>query len=306
MRMLRFLPTGILVVIGIYVFGQRSTTVMPVGERIFVQSAINYGYNDGGYWSCIGDSNKLSMQLRSVVNCTNCLFVLKESSEKGIYEIFSVDGSKVNLSFSGTGSAIHQFSFHHICNGLFKIYDRSGDVVCWENDSIIGICADSKGAEACWYLMDADSYEPLKYEDDTIIVKHSVPKRSEFYAQIRANYYQYGTKVPLFFERLTFLDLRCREFGEIVLALNDCTSIMDQTERVLLVLKGMSKNTDKTARRYVYNEIEKVNFRRPNIVSKATIERYFAERTQEADPELVVIVERIKKKMLTGLTFRVR
>lgn len=306
MRISKFLPTGILIVINIYVFGQKSSTVMPVGKIVRIQSAINYGYNDGGYWSCINDSDRSIIQLHGVIDCANCLFILNESSEKGFYEIFPANATEVKLKFFEKGSSVYQFSFHHICDGLFKIYDRSGGVICLEGDTSVGVCADNNGVEAYWYLMDSDSNEPLRYDDDTLIVKRPSRKRSEFYAQIRATYYQYGTKVPLFFEQLSFLDLLGREFGEIVLALNDCSSIMDQTERTLLVLKGMSKNTDKAARRYVYNEIEKVNFRKPNLISKATIERYFAENEQETDPELVEMVNRIKAKMLKGLTYRIR
>lgn len=279
---------------------------MPVGKIVRIQSAINYGYNDCGYWSYINDSDRSVIQLHGVIDCANCLFVLNESSEKGFYAIFPANATEEKLKFLEKGSSVYQFSFHHICDGLFKIYSRRGEVVCLDGNSQVSFCSDNDDSGACWYIMDADTYEPLIYEDDTLIVNRPSRKRSEFYAQIRANYYQYGTKVPLFFERLTFLDLRCSEFGEIVLALNDCTSIMDQTERTLLVLKGMSKNTDKAARRYVYNEIEKVNFRKPNLISKATIERYFSENEQETDPELIVMVNRIKAKMLKGLTYRIR
>ncbi|MGE0079431.1 MAG: hypothetical protein AB7S48_16340 [Bacteroidales bacterium] len=305
MRISKFLSTGILIVVSLYVFGQKSSTVMPVDKKIRFQSATSYGYKNGGYWSYITNSDKPLVQLHGIADSTNCLFVLKESSERGFYEIFTGDVNGTMLGLLEDGKLVNQFAFHHIYNGLFKIYDSNGRVICRKDDGEIGFCADGNSAETCWYLTD-DTSTLLIYENDTLIVKQPRRKRSEFYAQIRANYYQYGTKVPMFFERLTFLDLVGREYGEIALALNDCISIMDQAERTLLVLKGMSKNSDKYARRYVYRELEKVDFRKPNLVSKATIERYFTENEQETDPELVGMVKRIKSKMLRGLTFRIR
>ncbi|BDX38744.1 hypothetical protein CYCD_20990 [Tenuifilaceae bacterium CYCD] len=306
MSISKSLLVGLLFATALQAFGQKHLVVLPVGKGIMIQSAINNRYNNNGYWNCL-NSHNISLTLSSGEdNSLNCRFILQKSQEDGYYELYTENDNHTRLTFQEQEDSISSLMFLHICEGLYKIYNRSGALICLDSNSQIITCADNNGTESYWYMMDADTYEPLICENDTIKEERPKRKQSEFYAQIRANYYQYGAKVPLFFERLTFLDLRCREFGEIVLALNDCTSIMDQAERTILVLRGTSKNADKFVRKYIYNEIEKVNFRRPNILSKATIERYFVEQVPETDPELIALVESIKKKMLTGLSLRIR
>lgn len=306
MRISKFLLLGLFVAAALQVFGQKKMVELPVGEGIVIQSAINYGYNNNGYWYFL-NSHSISLTLTNGEdNRLNCRFILQKSQEDGYYELYSENDNHARLTFPKQEDSTSIFMFLPICEGLYKIYNSRGVLISLDSNSRIITCADNNSAESYWYMLDADNLEPILCKDDTITEKRPKLKQSEFYAQIRANYYQYGVKVPLFFERLTFSELRCREFGEIVLALNDCTSIMDQAERTILVLKGTSKNADKFARKYIYNEIDKVNFRRPNIFSKATIERYFAEQVPETDPELIALVESIKKKMLTGLSLRIR
>ena len=148
---------------------------MPKGRKFFIQSALNYGKNNGGYWDVPGTPTNIdkgsNIQLWDIDGGFDRQFSLGNSMMKGYYEIkvgtvrVNVDGGK---SANGTNVEVwdkdnapkQMFRFKHLGNGRFKIYSKSGKVVCTagrssSNGSNVHIWDDHDGGWMEWYLIDA-------------------------------------------------------------------------------------------------------------------------------------------------------
>lgn len=147
------------------------------GKKFLIQSAMNYGKNDGGYWDVPGNKTTIdkgaNIQIWSLDEGIDRQFTLIPSSETGFFEITvgNTENSRINIdggkSGNGTnvevwdkdGRSKQQFRFHHVGNGKFKIYDRNGKALCTEgrknaNGTNIHIWDDHDGEWTEWYLID--------------------------------------------------------------------------------------------------------------------------------------------------------
>ncbi len=155
---------------------------MPTGKKFYIQSAMNYGKNNGGYWDLPG-VYKPSRAIKKGANIQvwnldahhDRQFTLR-SWGSGYYEIqvgktysarVDIDGGR---SDNGTnvkvwernGNKAQRFKFHHLGNGRFKIYDSNGKIICLKgrknsNGTNVHIWNDHNGASVEWYLIDVNT-----------------------------------------------------------------------------------------------------------------------------------------------------
>lgn len=161
------------------VYGQ-TPIEMPTGKRFFVQSAMNYGQNNGGYWDIPGMPSQIAkgsnIQVWDLDGGHDRMFTLYKSSISGFYEIqvgntltsrVDIDGAR---SDNGTnvkvwernGNTAQMFRFHHLGQGRFKIFDYNGKVVCLanrsnQNGANVHVWDNHDGPWMEWYLIDAQS-----------------------------------------------------------------------------------------------------------------------------------------------------
>ncbi len=179
----------------------QKATEMPTGKKFYIQSAMNYGKNYGGYWDLPGvyqpsrAINKgANIQVWNLDAHHDRQFTLVKSNLKGYYEIQVgyTTNSRVDIQGRGTGNGTsvkiwdkngqnnQKFLFQHLGNGRFKIYDRnSGKAICLAgrknaNGTNVHIWDDHNGPWMEWYLIDVETkkaYEPSQSKQKITEVK---------------------------------------------------------------------------------------------------------------------------------------
>lgn len=153
------------------------------GEKTFwIQSAMNYGANNGGFWDVPGSPSKgekgLEIKCWDIDDGIDRKFKMVPSQEhKGYFMIVSAlpgttcaldnSGGKVNMDknqnnihlWEKHGGESQLFRFKHLGGGKFRIYNYDGYAVCLEgrknqNGTNIHIWEDHEGAWMDWYLID--------------------------------------------------------------------------------------------------------------------------------------------------------
>ncbi len=161
-------------------FAQKPADI-PTGKQFFIQSAINYGKNNGGYWDVPGYPKEIkkgsNIQVYDFDNNHDRKFSMHFKDSYGYYEIKigNTVNSRVDIQGAkkGNGTSVktwtrnrqnnQKFLFHHLGNGRFKIFDKnSGKIICLagrssKNRSNVHIWNDHNGAWTEWYLIDANT-----------------------------------------------------------------------------------------------------------------------------------------------------
>jgi hypothetical protein len=151
---------------------------IPAGKKFFIQSAINYGKNNGGYWDVPGHPGNIekgsNIQVWNLDNGHDRMFSMHFKDSYGYYEIKVGNTTNARIDIQGgkkgNGTSVktwtrhsgnnQKFLFHHLGNGRFKIYDKnSGKAICLagrssKNGSNVHIWDDHHGAWMEWYLID--------------------------------------------------------------------------------------------------------------------------------------------------------
>jgi hypothetical protein len=180
MKQTKTLLCCLLTFICVQAFAQTPTD-MPTGKKFYIQSAMNFGKNNGGYWDLPGvyqpsrAINKgANIQVWSLDAHHDRQFTLVKSNVNGYYEIQIgyTTNSRVDIQGRGTGNGTsvkiwdkngqnnQKFLFHHLSDGRFKIYDRnSGKAICLAgrknaNGTNVHIWDDHNGPWMEWYLID--------------------------------------------------------------------------------------------------------------------------------------------------------
>ncbi|MFO8022983.1 MAG: RICIN domain-containing protein [Perlabentimonas sp.] len=156
---------------------------MPNGKKFYIQSAMNYGSNNGGYWDIPGvfqPNNPIkkgaNIQVWNLDPHHDRQFTLVSSSINGYYEIqigytrssrVDIDNGRADNGtnvkvWERNGNDAQKFKFHHLGNGRFKIYDRNGKILCLKgrknsNGTNVHIWNDHDGSSVEWYLIDVDT-----------------------------------------------------------------------------------------------------------------------------------------------------
>jgi hypothetical protein len=165
------------------VYAQQPTPAeMPVGKKFFIQSAINYGKNSGGYWDIPGKPDRIqrgsNIQVWPFDDGHDRIFTIIESPEDGYYELQVGNTTNARVDIAGgkrddatnvqvwdrNGLQPQRFQFKHIEDGRFKIFDRNGRVLCLArrssaNGSNVHIWGDHDGPWMEWYLIDVETKE---------------------------------------------------------------------------------------------------------------------------------------------------
>ncbi len=164
----------------VLVLGQRPADI-PTGKQFFIQSAINYGKNSGGYWDVPGYPKTIqkgsNIQVYDFDNNHDRTYSMHFRDSDGYYEIKigNTVNSRIDIQGGGkkNGTSVktwtrnrgnnQKFLFRHLGNGRFKIYDKnSGKAICLagrssKNRSNVHIWDDHNGPWMEWYLIDAQT-----------------------------------------------------------------------------------------------------------------------------------------------------
>ncbi len=163
----------------------QNSTNMPTGRKFFIQSALNYGQNNGGYWDVPGTPTTIvkgsNIQLWDMDGGIDRQFSLINSMMKGFYDIkvgnvrVNIDGGKTangtNVEvWDKDGKPKQLFRFRHLGNGRFKIYGRNGKSLCAAgrnsiNGTNVHIWDDHDGPWMEWYLIDAQTRQAYIPQD---------------------------------------------------------------------------------------------------------------------------------------------
>ncbi|MDX9771177.1 MAG: FISUMP domain-containing protein [Tenuifilaceae bacterium] len=179
---------SLFVLSGTYNVKAQKATEMPTGKKFYIQSAMNYGKNNGGYWDLPGvyqpsrAINKgANIQVWNLDAHHDRQFTLVKSNLKGYYEIQVgyTTNSRVDIQGAGrangtsvkiwdiNGQNNQKFLFQHLGNGRFKIYDRnSNKPICLAgrknaNGTNVHIWDDHNGPWMEWYLIDVKTKKPF-------------------------------------------------------------------------------------------------------------------------------------------------
>ncbi|MFP4556305.1 MAG: RICIN domain-containing protein [Bacteroidales bacterium] len=154
---------------------------IPTGKKFFIQSAINYGKNNGGYWDIPGYPKTIqkgsNVQVYNFDDNHDRTYSMHFKDSDGYYEIKVGNTTNARIDIQGggkrNGTSVktwtrhrgnnQKFLFRHLGNGRFKIYDKnSGKAICLAarssaNRSNVHIWDDHNGPWMEWYLIDAQT-----------------------------------------------------------------------------------------------------------------------------------------------------
>ncbi|MDD2548762.1 MAG: RICIN domain-containing protein [Bacteroidales bacterium] len=181
---------------------------MPVGKKFYIQSAMNYGKNNGGYWDVPGSPETITkgsnIQVWSLDGGHDRQFTLLTTGyNNSSYQIKVGNTSSARIDIQGgkkdNGTSVkvwdknnqknQTFQFKHMGEGKFKIYDlNSGKAICLggrknANGTNVHIWDDHNGAWMEWYLIDVKTnkaYIPKKIsKTPDFFIKNKFLKYSE-------------------------------------------------------------------------------------------------------------------------------
>lgn len=191
MKISKLLFAGILAIASGSAIAQPVASEMPINGKFYIQSAMNYGRDNGGYWDTPGSplandiKNGVNILVWDLADASNVdrVYKIAKSPETGYYEIVvgdfytnkncvvdvaggnSKDGTNVDV-WDSFGGANQRFLFHHLGNGRFKIYDKNGKIITLanrssSNGSNVHIWGDHDGIWNEWYLIDKSTKQPF-------------------------------------------------------------------------------------------------------------------------------------------------
>lgn len=164
-------------------FNEDLFTMPDPAKEFYIQSAMNYGKNNGGYWDMPGKptAGKAGLDLRcwDLDEGMDRKFKFVASTRfPGYYEIHSLfsgfvienDGGNADMKKNGNTIALGRragdesqvFRFKHLGNGRVRIYNYSENVIHLmgrknANGTDIAVWGDHDGDWMDWYLIDANN-----------------------------------------------------------------------------------------------------------------------------------------------------
>lgn len=167
---------------------QTINDLIPRDESFYIQSAINYSYDQRGYWDIPGNSAILRERSPLIVSEFSSpendrKYAVRRSSVPGFVKIH-IDGIAGFLDFIGRSDSNgvrlifnkpnekgnQDFTFRYSGHGRFKIYNRNGKVISLENRSsdsgrTVILWDDNDGPWTEWVLISAVTNKPLLPDD---------------------------------------------------------------------------------------------------------------------------------------------
>ncbi len=176
----------VLILGSVSLFAQEATILFD-RRPYYIQSAINFGKDDGGYWDLPGYPKTIKKRMNLAVynfdDHKDRKFYMIASDIDGYYEIkpgweknirIDVAGGKSSMKKNGAnlhtwtknGENWQKFRFKHLGNGRFRIYTTSGMVVCLSDrrskkGTNIHLWEDHNGDWMDWYLIDISTKKPF-------------------------------------------------------------------------------------------------------------------------------------------------
>ena len=220
MKMLKIksliLIAGFLLVSASASIAQNSASVMVTGKKFLIQSAMNYGRDNGGYLDIPGSPTLINkgsnIQVWNLDNGEDRKFTFINSNEAGYYEIIigNTQDSRIDVEkgsekngtnvqvWEKNGGNTQKFTFAHLGNGRFKILDRNGKIITLSdrsssNGSNVHIWDNHDGVWAEWYVVDPDTRkafiptETVTYQE-TKPIGDPIPTGQNFWIQSAMDY----------------------------------------------------------------------------------------------------------------------
>lgn len=195
------------------VTGNIGTAKMKTGTKFVIQSAMNYGRNNLGFWDVRGTpqviTNGMTFNVWALdTKAIDRLYTLYEAPESGYYYISVGDNPNMVLntadckgSSSGTGilawekhgDFCQKFYFQHLGSGRFKIFADNNHLIALDNRSSdngakIQMWENLDGAFVEWYLVDAETNQ--LFIPSATVNKASFPLRGTAVTQSKNFYIQ--------------------------------------------------------------------------------------------------------------------
>ncbi len=149
---------------------------VPVSQNFWIQSAMNYDRDNGGYWDLPGGGENLTqganIQVWSIDGGKDRFFRVEKKFDSPYYQIYignlsdgvvdlkggkTNDGSNIQI-WRVNNDPAQDFYFKHLGGGRYKIYHKSGKIVTLanrknNNGSNIHLWNDHDGIHNEWYLV---------------------------------------------------------------------------------------------------------------------------------------------------------
>jgi len=179
----------------------QDATVLYDRKPYYIQSAMNFGQNDGGFWDIPGSPQKIDKRMNIQVwglendKSKDRKYYMLATDQEGYYEInpgwekdirIDISGGEKSVKTNGANIATwtkngkdwQKFRFKHLGNGRFKIYTTAGMVICLDgrkntNGTNVHIWADHDGPWMEWYLIDTETNQPFIPQESPAYAKNS-------------------------------------------------------------------------------------------------------------------------------------
>lgn len=319
MRKIYHIIVGILFTYPILLFAQPKPSAIPTEKQFIVQSAMNFGLDSSGFWD-IQSNYKffrkcIYLQVWDLDPARGQKISLVNSPEFGYYEICvdSIKESRVtvdtikneaNIETKDKNDGANQrFLFHHLDNGRFVIYSRNSLVVCLtdcssKDGSKIHLLDKPNGKCSEWFLIDPQTkkiYIPSETSPKLRTISNNstviTPESNEIYRLITNGI---ENDIKKYFKEVDLAELIRSDNGSILKAFNKLNP-NDKVTHTIWVLEEI-KNRTPEIKRYVYSELEKVDYSKPSFILKQLINNYFT-NFNEMDDSLMEKVVNLQKKM---------
>ncbi|HRX31645.1 MAG TPA: RICIN domain-containing protein [Tenuifilaceae bacterium] len=294
-------------------------------KNFWIQSAMDYGRDNGGCWDIPGDQTSFkegaNIQVWAIDGGTDRLFRFKKKPNSEYYQIIGgnssngvVDiaggktnnGTNVQIWTANNGSA-QDFYLKHLGDGRFKIYHRSGKIVDLAsrsnaNGSNVHLWDDHDGIFNEWYLVDPTTRKAY-IPDGKVSNKHtSTPEmKSDLDQDVVSKMKnlietKQTTSISEYLERISINKLVQEDNGDVIVNAMSELESNDQVNMCVYMMNGTVKNKNVEVRRYVYTKLANVSYKKPSFLFKTLLNKHFAD-FKETDPGLNFIVSNIHNKI---------
>ncbi len=192
-------------------FGQSANELIPQNEPFFIQSAINYHKNPGGFWDIPGGEENIREKAPIKVwelsdKKQDRRYVISPSSKSGYVHIqidgvagyIDVEGGKNNNGtpiqiYKPNNSSSQNFKFSYVGNGRFKIFNENGKVITLanrssQNGSQVQMWDDQNGDWTEWCLISTKTNKTLTLENKITTQGEDMSGIGTFYVQSAISY----------------------------------------------------------------------------------------------------------------------
>lgn len=149
---------------------------IPIGQNFWIQSAMDYGRDNAGYWDLPGNDSKMAqgsnIQVWNIDGGKDRLYRVEKKFDSQYYQIYVGNMSDGVVDISGgknengtnvqlwkkNNKPAQDFYFKHLGTGRYKIYNRNHKIINLEgrknnNGSNVHLWEDHQGIQNEWYFV---------------------------------------------------------------------------------------------------------------------------------------------------------